>query len=131
MEVTPILMHARRGVWVRATTGACLSAAAALAYLAYMAQGIVVAALIGLPGREQDIVTAGQRGTYWFVVSFLCQSTMIAVIAPLIPFASGEKPATRLIVRVVFASVVSLLLTVLVGIVMFTVSAGLQSLFTR
>ena len=63
-----------------------------LSPLAYMAQGIVVGALIGLPEREQDIVTAEQRGTYWFVVSFFCQSTMIAVIAPLIRFVPDEKP---------------------------------------
>jgi hypothetical protein len=131
MEAAPIPMPGRRGVWVRAIAGACLSAASALAYLAYMAQGIVVGALIALPGREQDIVTAEQRGTYWFVVSLFCQSMMIVVIAPLIPFASDEKPVTRLIVRVVFGAVVSLPLTVLVGIVMFTFSAGLQKLFTR
>jgi hypothetical protein len=56
---------------------------------------------------------------------------MIAAITPLIPFASDEKPVTRFIVCVIFAAVVSLPLTLLVGVVMFAVSAGLHRLFMR
>ena len=131
MKAAPVQMPRNRGVWVRATASACFSAASAFAYLAHMAQAVLVGALIGLPGREQDIAAAQQRSTCWLVVSLSCQSIMIAAITPLIPFASDEKPVTRFIVCVIFAAVVSLPLTLLVGVVMFAVSAGLHRLFMR
>jgi hypothetical protein len=94
-------------------------------------QGIVVGALIGLPGREQDIAIAQQRSTYWLFVSLFCQAAMIAAIAPLMPFASDEKPVTRFIVRGIFAGFFSLTLSLLVGMVMFSVGVGFHRLLTR
>jgi len=94
-------------------------------------QGIVVGALIGLPGREQDIAIAQQRSTYWLFVSLFCQAAMIAAIAPLMPFASDEKPVTGFIVRGIFAGFFSLTLSLLVGMVMFSVGVGFHRLLTR
>jgi hypothetical protein len=63
--------------------------------------------------------------------SFFCQAGMIAAIAPLVPFASGEKPVTQFIVRVIFAALFSLTLTLFVGMVMFSVGLGLHRVLTR
>jgi hypothetical protein len=134
MEAAAIRATTNRRAWVRVTTAACLSAASAFAYLAYLAnltQGIIVGALLDLPGREQEVAIAQHRATYWFMASLFCQTGSMVIIALLLPFASDESPSVRFIVRIVLAVVFSLLLTLLIGVVTFSMVTGLHRFLVR
>jgi hypothetical protein len=131
MEAAAIQATTNRRAWVRVTAAACLSAGSAIAYLAYIGQGIVVGALLDLPGREQEIAIAQHRATYWFMASLFCQTGSMAVIALLLPFASDESPSVRFIVRIVLAVVFSLLLTLFMGVVTFSMVTGLHRFLVR
>ena len=131
MEAAAIRATTNRRAWVRVTAAACLSAASAFTYLAYLTQGIIVGALLDLPGREQEVAIAQHRATYWFMASLFCQTGSVVIIALLLPFASDESPSVRFIVRIVLAVVFSLLLTLLIGVVTFSMVTGLHRFLVR
>jgi hypothetical protein len=104
--------------------GACaiiFSAASAFTYLLYMGQGIVVGDLFGLRGREADVAIARQWATVWLVTSACCLgiSSLAGALASRI--CEDAARVSRLIARLVVASVVSFVLAVLIGIVSFSI----------
>jgi hypothetical protein len=108
-------------VWVLGTIAVLLSVASAGSWIFYAAQGIVVGDLLGLPGREADVVVAQHLGGNWLnaCLASLAGSIVAATFAlPLYPDASR---LARLIARFLIASVFSLGLTVFIGVVSFEI----------
>jgi hypothetical protein len=107
------------------------SVATVLSYLAYTGQGMAVGALIGLSGREQDIVIAQHRGMCWLVASLVCQMGSAITAAVTLPFDFGESPWLRFPVRFALAAVLSVLLTLIIGTAALLVAAALRHSLVR
>jgi len=107
--------------WILGTCAVLLSAASALSYLGYVGQGIVVGDLLGIRGREADVAVAQRRATYWLVASVCCLggSSVTATLAS--PIDADASPLPRFLARLVLTSISSIVLTVLIGLVSFSI----------
>jgi hypothetical protein len=108
-------MVARGGGWLLATICAI---AATLCYAGYMAQGMVVGDLIGLPGREPDIAAAQVLAHKWLVYSALWQCGVALNIFAAFRIGTDLSPFPRYALRASAAGALSLLFTVAIGIVL-------------
>jgi hypothetical protein len=113
-------------VWIPAVIAVLLSIASALSYFGYVGQGIVVGALIGLPGRESDVAIAQHQATYWLVASLCCLTGSIVTAALALPLCSDASRSFRFIARFVVASILSLAVTVFIGFVAFSIITALH-----
>ena len=87
-------------VWIPAVIAVLLSIASAFSYFGYVGQGIIVGALLGLPGRESDVAIAQHWATYWLVASLCCLTGSIvrACVADLfrrVSFVSVHRTLRR------------------------------------
>jgi|SRR5271165_3192651 len=103
------------------TCAVLLSAASAFSYLAYMGQGIVVGALLGLRGREMDVAVAQRCATYWLLASVCCWGGSSIATALASPIYADASRVPRFLARLVLASASSIILTVLIGLVSFSI----------
>ena len=108
-------------VYLFAAIALCLAAASALAFFGYMAQGIAAGALIGLPGREQDVAQYQHQAMPWFVASLLFQVGLVGCLVLLFRLVPDEKPIAGVGVRLFWAVVFGPLLTLLIADVMTSV----------
>jgi len=108
-------------VWVLGTIAVLLSVASAGSWIFYAAQGIVVGDLLGLPGREADVVLAQHRATYWLNGCLASLAGSIGATTFALPFYPDASRLARLIARFLIASVFSLGLTVFIGVVSFEI----------
>jgi hypothetical protein len=101
--------------WGLVAIAVLLSAGAAYTYFLAAAHGVAAVDWIGLRGRAGDVVAARRWATYWLVVSVCCWgassvagalATSIYEEAPLVP---------RFIGRLILASMICFVLTVLIG----------------
>jgi hypothetical protein len=76
-----------------------LAGASTLAFLGYMGQGIAAGSLIGLPGREKEVLLFQQRATYWLVVSLVCEIGVVGFLAAIIRSISEGARASSFGVR--------------------------------
>ena len=102
-------------VWLVAALALCLAAASAFAFFGYMAQGIAAGALIGLPGREQDVAQYQHQAMPWFVACFLFQVGLVGCLVLLFGLVSNEEPAAGIGERLLWAVMVGPLLTLLIA----------------
>jgi hypothetical protein len=109
----------RIATWIVACLAGALSTVAAPAYLFYMANGIVVGALIGLPGRETDVVIAQHHATVWLVVCAVFQFGVVIAPFSLLRFGAEADRLVRLASRGLFATFLSCVTTFVVVVVMF------------
>jgi len=107
--------------WILGTCAVLLSAASAFSYLGYMGQGIVVGALLGLRGREMDVAIAQRWPTYWLVASVCCLGGSSVAAALTLPIYADASRLPRFLARLVLASISSIVLTVLIGMVSFSI----------
>jgi hypothetical protein len=91
------------------------AAAAAFAYFAYMANGLVVGALIGLPGREADIAVAQGHAAKWLVAFAALQAGVVTGLFSLLRFGADATPVVRFASRAVVATLLSFPATLTVG----------------
>lgn len=103
-----------------------LSIASAFSYLGYVGQGIIVGGLLGLPGRESDVVIAQHWATYWLVASLCCLTGSIVTAALVLPIDSDASRLSRFIARFVVASILSLAVTVFIEFVAFSIITALH-----
>jgi hypothetical protein len=115
-------------LWVLGGGALLLSIASAFSYIGYIGQGIVVGDLIGLRGREADVAAAQQWATYWLLASAFCLAGSIGTVTPALPFPfyADASRLSRFTARLVLASIFSTVLTVLVGLVLFSVITALH-----
>jgi hypothetical protein len=104
-------------IWILGSIAALLSIASAFSYFLQMGQGIIVGALLGLPGREGDVAVAQHRAAYWFLTSLLCLIASVVTATTALPFFANASRPSRLIGRFILASIFSVVFTVLIGIV--------------
>jgi hypothetical protein len=102
---------------------ACLAAtfsfAAALAYLAYLGNGIAAGAIIGLPGREGDVTAAQHHAVVWLGISALFQFGVVIALFWLLRFGAEADRLVRFVSRGAVATVLSFLTTFIVGVILF------------
>jgi hypothetical protein len=84
---------------------------AAFAFIVYVANGMVVGDLIGLPGREHDIAVAHHRSSIGLLSCVLLQ---FGVAGALFRY-TGRKNDSR-VVRILWAVFVSFVVTLVCGI---------------
>jgi hypothetical protein len=81
---------------------------AAGAFFGYVSQGIAYSAVLGLPGREQDLQRFAVRGLPALAIALLCEALAVGILSWLF-VAVDQKVWTRLFVCVAFAGVADLL----------------------
>lgn len=98
-----------------------LSAGAAFSYLRSMGYGIAGGDLIGLRGREGDIVFSQRWAMVWLTTAVCCLgfSSLAGALATSI-YPEGAR-LSRLFIRLALASVVSLVIALLIGFVSFSI----------
>jgi hypothetical protein len=94
--------------------------------LLYIGQGIAVGGLIGLPGREADIAFAQHWAALWLGASRLCLGGSIVCGTFALPLYADASRVPRFIARFILASISSLALTVVIGIVTLSIITTLH-----
>jgi hypothetical protein len=89
----------KRRIWISVAIATPLWIASAFSYFLYMAQGIVVGALLGLPGRESDVAFAQNRASQCLLASVCFLTVSIDQNPPFIEEFTFEtsRSATRYI----------------------------------
>lgn len=115
-------------IWISGALALLLSIASAFCYFGYVGQGIAAGDMIGLPGREADVALALDRATYWLIACLLCLTTSIVTgtVGFPFPFYPDASRLSRLVARFVLASILSLTLTVFIGVVAFSIITALH-----
>jgi hypothetical protein len=113
-------------IWILGSIAALFSIACAFSYFFYMGQGILVGALLGLPGREGDVAVAQHRAAYWFLTSLFCLIGSALTATAALPLYANASRVSRLVARFIVASILSVVFSVLIGIVAFSVITALH-----
>lgn len=109
----------RISTWIVACLGGAFSTVAAIAYLFYMANGIVAGAITGLPGRETDVAVAKHDAIVWLVVCAVFQFGVVIALFSLLRFGAEADRLVRLASRGLVATFLSCVTTFFVGVVIF------------
>jgi hypothetical protein len=112
-------------IWVLGAVAVLFSIASAYSFFIYVTQAFVAGDLLGLPGRESDVAIAQHRATCWLMASLFSLVCSIVPTTLLLPFFAHASRLARFVGRFVLASVISLVLTVLIGNVAFSVITAL------
>src|SRR5260370_36170757 len=110
-----------RRIWISASIATPLSIASALSFLFYMAQGIVVGDLLGLPWRVSDVAVAQHWAANWLLGSFCLLAGAISTMTFALPFYADASRIPRTIARFAIASILCLGATVLIGYTAFSI----------
>lgn len=97
-----------------------LSAGAAFSYLHSMGYGIAAGDLIGLRGREGDVVLAQRWATVWLMTAVCCLGVSSLAGALATPIYEDAARFSRIIARLVGALVVSFVLAVFIALISFS-----------
>jgi hypothetical protein len=111
--------------WGLGSIAVLLCAGAALSYVLSMGNGIAAGDLIGLRGREGDVITAQRWARFWLTTSACClaASSLVGALA-----TRTYEEASRVVwfvTRILVAAVVSFIIAVL--IVFFALSMAAAS----
>jgi hypothetical protein len=98
-----------------------LSTGAAFSYLHSMGYGIAAGDLIGLRGRERDVVFAQRWATVWLTTAVCCLGVSSLAGALATSIYEDAARLSRFITRLMVALVVSFVLAVLIGFVSFSI----------
>ena len=109
----------RIATWIVASLAGILATVAALAYLAYIANGIAAGAIIGLPGREVDVAVAQHHAIVWLVTCAVFQFGVVIALFSLLRFGAEADRLVRFASRGVVATLLSFVTTFVVGVAIF------------
>jgi uncharacterized protein YacL len=123
----------KRRIWISTAIAMPLSIASAFSYLGYMAQGIVVGALRGLPGRESDVSLAQHRALEWLLASVVFLTVSVVMTTFALPFYADASRLSRTTARFAMASILCLAMTVLIALVAFSIftATGVSVVWAR
>lgn len=110
--------------WGLGTLAVLLCAGAAFSYLFCMSNGIAAGALIGLRGRERDVITAQRWARFWFTASVGCLGASSLAAALATPVYDEVSRVAQFIGRAVVAAVVSFVLAVFIGWVTVSIATA-------
>jgi len=99
--------------WGLGTLAVLLCAGTAFSYLFCMSNGIAAGDMIGLQGREQDVITAQRWARFWFTTSVCCLGA--SGLAGALATPIYEEGLRGFVGRAIVASTVSFVLAVLIG----------------
>ena len=119
MEPISRASRPRIATWIVVVLAGAFSTFAALAYLLYMANGIAAGAIIGLPGRETDVLVAQHHATVWLVVCAVFQLGVVIALFSLLRFGADADRLVRLSSRGLVAAFLSCVTTFVVGLIIF------------
>ena len=105
---------------------ATFATAAALAFLFYMANGIAVGALIGLPGRASEVAAAQHHAAIWLGISAVFQVGVVVGLFSMLRFGADADRIVRYVSRSIAAVFLSLPTTLLIGVVLFEIISLLR-----
>lgn|SRR5512146_681647 len=112
--------------WWRVASAAICAFAAAFAWIAYLSNGIVVGALIGLPGREADIAEAHHRAIFSMALALLAQLGTVLSLSILLTIGAEFPRFPRILARGCIASLLSIPVTVAAGLVLILIARFLR-----
>ena len=101
--------------WGLGTLAFLLCAGTAFSYLFCMSNGMAAGDMIGLQGREQDVITAQRWARFWFTTSVCCLGASGLAAALATPIYEEGLRAARFVGRAIIAATVSFVLAVLIG----------------
>lgn len=110
--------------WGLGTLAVLLSAATAFSYLFCMANGIAAGDIIGLRGRERDVITAQRWARFWFTTSLCCLAVSGFAGAFATRIYEDASRLSRFIARLIVATTVSFVLATLIGWVTVSIAAA-------
>lgn len=110
-----------RRLWGLGALSVLLSAGAAFSYLHSMGYGIAAGDLIGLQGREGDVVYAQRWATVWLMTAVCCLGVSSLAGALATSIYEDAARLSRLVARLTVALVVSFVLALLIGLVSFSI----------
>jgi hypothetical protein len=110
-----------RRLWGLGALSVLLSAGAAFSYLHSMGYGIAAGDLIGLQGREGDVVYAQRWATVWLMTAVCCLGVSSLAGALATSIYEDAARLSRLVARLTVALVVSFVLALLIGFVSFSI----------
>jgi hypothetical protein len=117
--------------WALGTLAFLLCAGTAFSYLCSMANGIAVGDLIGVRGREGDVISAQRWARFWFTTSVCCLGASSLAAAVASPIYEEAPRLPRFIARTVICGVASFALAVLIGLVALSTIAAPHHLTVR
>ena len=95
---------------------ALFAAGAAFAYFAFMANGLVVGALIGMSGRGADIAGAQRHAVLWLTAFAVFQIGVVTSLFSLLRFGADAAPVVRFVSRLITAVLLSAPATLMMGV---------------
>jgi hypothetical protein len=119
MEPISIARGPHIATWIVACLAGAFSVVAALAYLAYMANGVAAGAIIGLPRREVDVAVIQHHAVVWLVMCAVLQFGVVISLFSLLRFGAEADRLVRFASRGVVAAFFSFVTTLVAGVVIF------------
>jgi hypothetical protein len=110
-----------RRLWGLGALSVLLSAGAAFSYLHSMGYGLAAGDLIGLRGREGDVVFAQRWATVWLMTAVCCLGVSSLAGALATSIYEDAARLSRLVARLTVALVVSFVLALLIRFVSFSI----------
>ena len=108
--------------WGLGTLAILLCAGTAFSCLLWMANGIAAGDMIGLPGREQYVITAQRWARFWFATSLCSLGTSSVAAALATPIYEEGSRVARFVARAIVAAAVSFVLAVHIGWVTISIT---------
>jgi hypothetical protein len=110
--------------WGLGTFAVLLCAGTVFSYLSCMANGMAASDMIGLRGREGDVITAQRWARFWFTTAVCCLAVSGLAGALATPIYEDASRLSRFIARLVVATTVSFVLAALIGWVTVSIAAA-------
>jgi hypothetical protein len=111
----------KRRIWISSAIATPLSIASAFSFFGYIASGMDVGDLLGVPGRESDVAMAQHEAGSWLLASVCLLTGAIFMTTFALPFYENATRIPRTIARFVIASILCLGVTVLIAVVGFSI----------
>jgi hypothetical protein len=110
-------------VWLLSTAAVLFSTASAFGFLVYFAMRLSVVDLLDKPGHHVGVPFA----TYWLIASLFCFIGTIVTTTLALRRWAGVSRLSRFIGRFVLAAILSTILTVLMGLLLFWIISAFSS----
>jgi hypothetical protein len=108
--------------WIVVCLAGAFSMAAALSYLAYMANGVAAGELTGLPGSDVDVAISQHQAVVWLVAAAVFQSAAVSAffsLLSLLRVGAENDHIIRWTSRGAVATFLSFVTTLGIGIIVF------------
>jgi len=109
--------------WGLGTLAILLCAGTAFSYLFCMANGMAAGDMIGLPGREGDVITAQRWARFWLTTSVCCLGVSGLAGAFATRIYEDASRLSRFSARLVVATTVSFVFAILIGWLTVSIAA--------